>query len=566
MRQDAASRRGRAGGRPFARARVRASCVAALLAVATFVVPGPTAAHASTPSSSPAFDALGRCLAQRHRLLLGFVMDESGSLGDASRHQAGSDPNGERVAAAQVAVQGLADLAGHGVQVQILLSGFSADFASYGGWQNLDQTTSGSIKAQLEQFRARDQGLDTDFFTAIAGVQTALAARAAATPGDPCQVVMLFTDGRFDIATSSAKPYDVNAADPDATKVAKGVAALCAPNGPMQQLRKANGETFTLALSDPSAPANDQPDRAFLSRLATGDCSTPGAQYGASYDAANAPDLVDQFDAIVSSIRGGTQRVGGCVGSAHAFDVVPALGSFHVLADVGSSPQDIVVTAPDHHAWHVSPSGAVSPKPTDLTVQTNVTSNRFVTIDASPDRSVDPTSSAWSGRWTVNFASANPSGTCQVFLFDGWKPVLRQTTLHAGSPASLIFDLVGPNGAAAHLASLAVPYSLAATITGPTPAASTTLRVARKGDSLEADYTVPKVAGRAAGDPERRVPRRRRRDRRRVGAGIHHASRRDRGARQSPGSDPGHRGAQPRRGRGNRRRGILGARHAASRR
>ena len=229
-----------------------------------FVTP-PAVAGAGTASTAPAFTALGRCLEQNHRLLLAFVMDESGSLGDASRSQPGTDPTAQRVTAAQVAVQGLADLAGRGVQVKVLLSGFSDDLHTYGPWQTLDQTSTGAIAGQLASFRTRDQGLDTDFYDAIAGVQRALSAEAATTHNAACQVVLLFTDGRFDIATTGSKAYDTNGADPDATKVAKGIAALCAPNGPMQKLRRANGETITLALADPSAPNADQPDRAFLS-------------------------------------------------------------------------------------------------------------------------------------------------------------------------------------------------------------------------------------------------------------------------------------------------------------
>lgn len=492
MRQDAADPRTNGFGHGM-QSVWRSFVVCALAATATFAT-GPAVAHAAAkPSTAPAFTALGQCLAQHKRLLLAFVMDESGSLGDLSRHQPGSDPTAQRVTAAQVAVQGLTQLAGRGVSVDVLLSGFSDDLHTYGGWQTLDATSSNSIATQLDGFRARDRGLDTDFYTALAGVERELSTRAAATADDPCQVVLLFTDGRFDVATHVAKPYDENAADPDQKKVVQGVAALCTPDGPLQSIRKANGEVITLALADPSGGPAEQPDRAFLSRLATGNCSSPGAEHGASFDAANASDLVGQFDAIVSNIRGGTQRLGDCVGSAHAFDVVPAIGSFHVLADTGRAPGDVIVTTPDNRQVRVSPKGAVSTAPTDLAVHATVTSDRFVAIDASPATSADTASSAWSGRWTVNFASAAGSGaTCQVFLFGAWKPLLRKMTLRPGHTEKLVLDVVGPKGQVVRLGDLHTAHSISATIANPDTHSSSILRFAQVGNHYETTYAIPR--------------------------------------------------------------------------
>ncbi len=220
------------------------------LIAAALAMYAPTAAEAAPASSTPAFTSLGQCLAKQKRLALAFVLDESGSLGDASSGRPGSDPTAERVTAAQVAVQGLSQLAGRGVAVDVLLSGFSDDFHTYGGWQPLDTASSSSVTSQLDAFRTRDRGNDTDFYAALAGVQHELATKSTATPVTPCEVVLLFTDGRFDIASQVAKPYDANASDPSPVKVAKGVAALCAPNGPMESIRRASGETITLALAN----------------------------------------------------------------------------------------------------------------------------------------------------------------------------------------------------------------------------------------------------------------------------------------------------------------------------
>ena len=479
--------------RGFARSRAHSwfgRVMVALLIAVSALAQAPVAAHAAGPSSAPAFTALGRCLAQHKRLLIAFVLDESGSLGDAAQGRPGSDPTAQRVSAAQVAVQGLASLAGSGAAVEVLLAGFSDEFHPDGGWQALTPSSSGAIANRLEGFRTRDHGQDTDFYTAITGVQQSLATEARAGHDDPCEVVLLFTDGRFDIATHVAKPYDQNGADADAAKVTKGVAALCDPAGPMQRLRSAHGVLVTLALADLSAPSADQPDRAFLTRLATGDCGSPGAQYGASFDAANASGLVDQFDAIVSSIRGGAQRLGDCLGSAHAFDVVPAIGSFHLLADVGTSPHEVVVSSPNRGELHVAPSGSVISAPTAISVRASVTSNRFVAIDARPAPGVGAASPAWSGRWTVNYASANPGGSCQVFLFSAWKPVLRPMTLQPGRSENLVVDLVGADGKPVQSSELQAAHRVTGTISGPTGPA-TQLRFTPVGDHYRASYSAP---------------------------------------------------------------------------
>ncbi len=489
VRQDAASPRRGGEFRHRARSMVR-GLFAGALAFGTLVALAPAPAQAAGSSSTPAFTSLGQCLAQHKRLLLAFVLDESGSLGDASRHQPGSDPTAQRVTAAQVAVQGLTQLASRGVGVDVFLSGFSDDLHSYGGWQTLDSASSPSIVSQLEGFRSRDRGLDTDFYTALAGVNQAIATKAAALKDAPCEVVLLFTDGRFDVATQVAKPYDANAKDPAATKVAKGVTALCAADGPMQSIRRSNGVTITLALADASAGAN-QPDRGFLSRLATGDCYSPGAQHGASFDAANASDLVAQFDAVISGIRGGTQRLGDCAGTAHSFDVVQAVGSFHVLANLGTSPGDVVVTTPDRRQVRVTPAGVVSTAPTGLDVHASVTSERFVAVDVSP-KGAATGSSGWSGRWTVNFAKANAGGTCQVFLFEAWKPVLRATSLKPGSAQKLVVDIVGADGKAVALGALKSDHRLTGSLTADGAKSATDLAFVQVGDHYEAKYTLAK--------------------------------------------------------------------------
>ncbi len=131
-------------------------------------------------------------------------------------------------------IDGIANLAKQGTRVDVLLTGFSDDLHVYGGWQSLDGRSRAGIEQQLDGFRSRAQGLDTDFYNAIAGIQTQLSRRAATLDDEsqPCELVLLFTDGRFDIDTHVAKPYEPNANAPKETKAAEGIAALCAARRP----------------------------------------------------------------------------------------------------------------------------------------------------------------------------------------------------------------------------------------------------------------------------------------------------------------------------------------------
>jgi hypothetical protein len=103
-------------------------------------------------------------------VLLLMLVDESGSL-------VKTDPSNQRVVGAKAA---LSELVERG-------------------------TTGGDrgLQAQMDGFSTRNRGLDTDFAMALCGGQASLAARAAALSQDgsapPCQAMVLFTDGNYDI-------------------------------------------------------------------------------------------------------------------------------------------------------------------------------------------------------------------------------------------------------------------------------------------------------------------------------------------------------------------------------
>ncbi|MFM8972649.1 MAG: hypothetical protein ACKOOG_08420 [Actinomycetota bacterium] len=444
---------------------------AALLAflLAAFVAAGvaPAASAVETAASNSAFEAIGGCFAARKQVLVALVMDESASLGDAATDRPGTDPDARRVTAAQVAVDGIANLAAQGTRVEVLLTGFAERLTTYGGWRRLAPSTRGAIGRELEGFRTRNSGIDTDFYNAMDGVRLALARRTAdLAAGDPCRLVLLFTDGRFDIDSDVPKPY----ASADLSKSAKadlGVAALCSPGGPMQQLRDDGARTLTLALSDPAAGAG-KADPAFLRRLATGDCAMPSPQYGAAFDATDAAGLVGQFDAIATRLRGGTP-VGSDCRTAQRIAVPAAISGIHVFADGGDPAADLMVTPPRGDAIRLDPSDDDRIRIAGADVRVTTTSDRFVTFDATADGDTD--SDRWAGTWTFAMDPAGGRARCQVSVFETWRPQPREVTLQRGIAAEVRIDLVGPDGDRVPGDVLPAGATVGATVADSSPAA-----------------------------------------------------------------------------------------------
>lgn len=478
----------------------RGLALAALTIPTLLALPSGVAGAAAAASNTSAFESIGGCFAAQKHVLVALVMDESASLGDAATGKPGTDPTARRVTAAQVAIDGIANLTAQGTDVDVLLTGFSDELHQYGTWQRLDSRSRTGIKQQLEGFRTRDTGLDTDFYTAIAGVQQALARQVTAlgNRSQPCELVLLFTDGRFDIDTHVPKPYDANGNDPKDVKAARGIAALCTPSGPMQRLRNDGARTITLALADPSAGAGAA-DPAFLQRLATGDCNTAGSQYGASFDATNAADLVGQFDAVATRLRGATAISGNC-SAPETLQIVPALRGLHIFVDAGASASNVVITPPGSPPISISPANGRTPQTTGIDLSATATGNRFVIIEAAPSRGTATDSPRWSGRWKVSLSSASGGAHCAISVFESWKPRARTVTLQRGVRSTIVFDMIGEDGrptpAGALPANARVVASLASAASTGTSAA---LNVVRVGPNYQAVFTLPKsFTGQAA--------------------------------------------------------------------
>ncbi|HEY4377480.1 MAG TPA: vWA domain-containing protein, partial [Acidimicrobiales bacterium] len=233
---------------------------------------GPAVAQAPTTtapaSASPAGDALDNlagCVRGSHQLLVLFLIDESGSLQK-------TDPGRQRVAAAASALDSLASLtatsvpAGERPQVQVAIAGFANAYVPAQDWTALDQQTLPGLRTTVRAFAKRNTGLETDFVNGLQGARDALAAKSAldsgASASQPCKAVLMFTDGKYDIARRTAanekelgatKPYapgiDLTNDAGVSRAIAAGVTALCRPGGLADGLRDDGTTMITVALA-----------------------------------------------------------------------------------------------------------------------------------------------------------------------------------------------------------------------------------------------------------------------------------------------------------------------------
>jgi hypothetical protein len=403
--------------------RFLAAALAAAAAVTTLLgLSGPVAA-APVAAEAPALQAFGACLSARKAGDVLVLIDESGSLKR-------TDPDAARVSAARFLLERFAALAdAQELDLAVATAGFSADFRASQGWTTLDGSSVGGVSDSLEDFAARDDGLDTDYWNALDGSRRLLADRArersGSTPAGTCQAVVWLSDGALDIETrdGSAGRDDVKAyaEDVDLSTDAGAAAAeaaaresLCREGGLVDQVRGSDVYTFAVGLEAPADP----PDFALFESIATGTsaagaCGAPVTEpVGDFYRASTLEDLLLAFNKIAANGGVLEQSTPVCGGEAaevcaHSFVLDDSIGSVRLLASTGApgiqlslSPPGEAPTllpyTPDQQPTPVDVSGL----PVEVTWETEQTAAvEFARVDGLP----------WTGQWSLYFI--DPDGT-----------------------------------------------------------------------------------------------------------------------------------------------------------
>jgi hypothetical protein len=446
----------------------------------------------------PALESLATCLRERESLMVLFLMDESGSLQR-------TDPDAQRVVAAKVALTNLQRLAAvemgqRSPAIAVGLSGFATEYSALTAFTALDEDTAVQLSRDIDSFAERNEGLDTDYATALEGAREDLNRGAAEisteTGVTPCRAIALFSDGDYDIEPRNTEfrrsqgltrpyapdlPLDVEG-NPELV-IERGKAEICTGDGIRDQLVDDDAVLMTVALTDDISAE----DTAWLEALSVGaaDGEACGARVTAEdgffFGADNLPGLIAAFDRITQLLGGGAElpveeelRVCErtfCAEGTREFEVDETLSRFHLLGDLGAEGIRLEVRAPGETSPIALPaegSGSLTAGGADL--QFDWLSPQAVTLDATLSRD----SRDWVGTWSVTFIDPtgdNPDAPAQsqIYLYGDVVPELVEVPqLRLGETAQLSVHLVDSLGTALDTGAIQGSVAVSAIVIDPT--------------------------------------------------------------------------------------------------
>jgi hypothetical protein len=476
------------------------------------VVPGPDPAGAADDATG----TLGRiasCLNTNRRLLIAVLVDESGSLRT-------TDPTNERVAAAKLALSTFAALGTarpgdtRTPRIEVAVFGFSSALRPAVDWSRLNDRSLARISRAIDGFAERDDGIDTDFPTALSEAQRNIAARSAAlseTGGRAvCKVVLLFTDGKYDIEVGDSaarreagttKEYAPNLSllDPGNKEAVEraGRELLCRTDGGglADRLRADGVITVTIALAAQISEAEQR----FLRALSSGDggagvtCGRRrGAAAGTYVSAASLPELVPAFNRVATTIGGGvpaprrtverscTGR--SCVRATRDFDIEAGIGRFTMLGEADAGGMRVVLVEPNGGEREIASGRDGRSLLGGADVRWRWVSPTAVSVDATASGR-----SGWIGRWRVRFvdesgehASARPRA--DVSLYGDWLPKLGSARrMLLGEPTTIAVDVVDEKGLRVDPGREGASYELGASVRDPVTGRMSPVALERRG-------------------------------------------------------------------------------------
>jgi hypothetical protein len=404
---------------------------------------GAPAAAAAQPSATAAYDQVASCFNERRHLAVLALVDESTSL-------RGTDPAARRVDALvgmlrTLARYGRTTEGGQAGTVEVQLAGFGTRF-DRGEWTALNDSTEAGLESRAREFAGRDGQNDTDFTAALLGAQeefvTKDAAVTAAGERQPCRLLLLFTDGVYDLGTPGQRPYAPGVAGSDlAAIIDRGRHALCDPGQLADQLRDTGSVILAIGLVPEKPGRGGPPDQTFLQSVAERSaggrtCGESTGSPGKYVAASGLTQLLAAFDAAIVGALGGTATPGDpqvpvCAdaGSAdsrceRAFTLDASLREFHMLLNLGAPGVEAELRAPtgERLRLHAGQQGTAGIAGTSLMI------SRLADLDLVVDGRLPSTGTDWVGTWTVRFIDTTGQNLgavarSQITVFGGLVPV-----------------------------------------------------------------------------------------------------------------------------------------------
>ena len=437
----------------------------AAIACGLFDMAAVNLADASAPT---AVDDFGSCLAATKTGDLLLLIDESYSLKT-------TDPAAARVQAANYLVNSLATYShSNGISLNVAVSGFEDSYLPERGWTALDGTGSAATTGTISGLQNKNNGFDTDYWSALEGARRALAERTAALGGGSrCQAIAWFTDGQLDIQARTTadqrdryhltKPFapnitldhgDRNNMVEAATAAAAG--QICRAGGLADQLRASGVKLLAIGLRSKDTGAGDF---SLLKATATGSTYSGHPCGAVRSPAPGLFALADDIDGLLRAFdplsAPGQPRielpgvvcqrtVANCPNEGHAFVLDVSIKSVHILSVAGFSNPTLLLRPPHGQASILTNPGVGLRRGIVLGAG-NTAVYAWLSPDAVQIDLTKPTGStlAWSGQWQLTYLdpSARSAGTrshsvlhITTDLFPSW-PAHDKVTLHSGAAA-----------------------------------------------------------------------------------------------------------------------------------
>jgi hypothetical protein len=433
------------------------------------------AAPGSALTGETGVDRFGGCLAAQRSGQLLLMIDESASLRD-------TDPTANRVKAAKYLAQRLADYAQRtGVTIDVSIAGFSSTYQQDLGWTKLDAGSLPQIESSLESFRDRNNGNDTDYWSALEGARAEFANAPKPAEGRRCQALAWFTDGKLDFNRGGAKrPFapDVSLDSQegvDAT-IAAAREGICRDRGIADQIRSSGIVMFAIGL----APKPEQvPDFDLMKAIATGQPTGSVSSCGAItsptpgdfYLAQNIEDLLFAFDKFgtpdqtpIEIDTGACPKV-ICEEAKHRFVLDRSVSNVSVLAAADRTGLVPYLLAPDGSSLDLS-GDSKSGELSGVRVDSKAQSDKSVSFRMSGSQA--PT---WQGVWALVFVDPTGDATAKTRssihitgdLVPAW-PDATKVTLRTQETATLTFGVVDDQQKPVDAATLLGQASLSAVL------------------------------------------------------------------------------------------------------
>lgn len=420
---------------------------------------GPGSSSAGQGTEAEALRELGTCVASSNELLVLFLIDESGSLRE-------TDPQASRVTAIQSALSSLHSLsdrpeAAAAPRVEVKFASFGLDYRSRNDeWVVLDGETSDFLSRAAGAFESLTGGFDTDYVLALEGAQRELTTRVAelteAGGEAPCQLLLWFTDGRFDVAKRDTderrssfgeeKPWAPGVSirtDDDVRRVLDvGRRRLCGGRGvdrPVVDALRSDGVT-TLAIA--LSAQLRRSDQVFLEALAAGDaggttCGETGERAVGEYLPADSLNqLIAEFNGAIEDLEGTEVPSDGplvpCADEpapecSRSFELTAGLRQFNLLGLADGRDLVVALTSPTGETMQIPSPEDGSRSLSDVDLEWEWLDDSVLSLQGR----LGVESSAWAGEWTVSFLDPTGEATVvdsQIYLYGNLRPAVPGDT------------------------------------------------------------------------------------------------------------------------------------------